>query len=54
MLDGYKSYIVAALLAAVAGAKFLGWITADVGSALEGILLGGGIAALKSAVKKAG
>lgn len=53
MLDGYKTYIFAALMAAVSGAKYLGWITPDAATAIEGILLGGGIAALRAGVKKA-
>jgi hypothetical protein len=53
MLDGYKTYIFAGLMALVAFAKYMGYITADAAQAIEGILLGGGIAALRAGVKKA-
>jgi hypothetical protein len=53
ILDGYKTYIFAAAMALVSFAKYLGWITPDAATAIEGVLLGGGIAALRAGIKKA-
>lgn len=51
-LDGYKTYIVAGALGLLAAGRYLGYIDQTMGDFLQGLLLGGGLAALKSAVKK--
>lgn len=49
MLDGYKTYIAAFVIAVVAGAQYLGFIDAATATAITGIFIGGGFAALRAA-----
>lgn len=49
VLDGYKTYIVAALMVVASGLQAQGYISADVYTWLQGILLGGGFATLRAA-----
>ena len=51
-MSGYKSYIVAALMAFVTVAHSMGWIDDATRDTLSGILLGGGIAALRAGINK--
>lgn len=52
-LEGKKTYFVAALVAVVAVAEFMGWIDMQTATSILGILGAGGLASLRSAVKKA-
>ena len=54
ILDGYKTYIVAVLIAAAGFAKGMGWIDQSVFEAIVAILAGAGAAALRAGVKKSG
>jgi len=51
-LSGKKTYIVAALMAIATGAKFLGYLSPEAYTTVEGLLLGGGLAALRAGVAK--
>lgn len=51
-LQGKKTYIIAALLCLVVGAQSLGYISAELASALKTLLAAGGLAALREAVAK--
>jgi len=51
-LNGKKTYIVAFLMVVLSGLLAQGYISADVFTILEGILLGGGLAALRAGVAK--
>lgn len=50
MLQGYKTYICAALIGLSAAVHFLGYIDDATYQTLVGILAGGGLAALRSGV----
>ena len=50
MLSGYKSYLVAAAMVVLAGLHSQGYINDSLFVTLQGVLLGGGIAALRAAV----
>ena len=51
MFAGYRTYIIAVLLAAVTAGEYLGWLTKEAATALQGVLLSGGLATLRAAVK---
>lgn len=53
MLDGYKTYITAVLIAVVAFAKVMQWITEETANTLTTMLMGGGLAFLRMGVAKA-
>lgn len=46
MLDGYKTYICAFVIAVVAAAQYLGYVDAQTGASIIAIFTGGGLAAL--------
>lgn len=48
-LKGYRTYISAACLVIAAGLHALGYISDSVYETLQGLLLGGGLAALRAA-----
>jgi len=50
MLSGYKSYLVAAAMVVLAGLHAQGYINDSLFVTLQGVLLGGGVAALRSAI----
>lgn len=50
MLKGYRSYLVGFGMVVVAGLKALGYINEQVYQALMGVLVGGGVAALRAAI----
>lgn len=50
MLEGYKTYIAAFVIAVVAAAQYLGYVDAATATAITGVFIGGGFAALRSAV----
>ena len=52
MLDGWKTYIIAAVLGALSVAKYLGWVTPEAADQIQTLLLGGAFAALRAGVKK--
>lgn len=52
-MAGYKTYVTAALIIALAVAKGLGYVPQDLYETLLGLLLGTGMAALRAGVKKA-
>ena len=52
-ISGYKTYIIGFLMVVLSGLLAQGYISADVFTILEGILLGGGLAALRAGVAKA-
>ena len=54
MLDGYKTYIVAFLIAIAGFSMGRGWIDQSTFEAIVAILAGGGLAALRAGVKKSG
>lgn len=54
MLKGWKTYLISAAMVIVAGLHAQGYITDALYSTLQGILLGGGLAALRAGVSKAG
>lgn len=49
-MAGYRSYLIAALMAAASAALGLGYIDRVVYETIMGILLGGGVASLRAAV----
>ena len=53
-LSGYKSYGVAGLMILVAGLHAQGYISDGTKDLLQGLLLGGGIAALRAGISKTG
>mgnify|MGYP001593603097 CR=1 FL=1 len=53
-LRGYKSYIVGFLMVVVAGLRHLNYIDESTFKVVEGLLLGGGIMALRAGISKAG
>ena len=53
MLTGYKTYIVAAAMAAATAAKALGWIDEAVFQTVMGLLGASGVATLRAGVAKA-
>ncbi len=52
MLEGKKTYITAAILALVAFAQTMGWLTQDQYELLVGLLGSLGLAALRAGVAK--
>lgn len=48
MLRGYKTYLTAAGIALVSGAHYLGWVNDSLFQAIMGVLMGGGLAALRA------
>ena len=52
MLKGYKTYIVAVLVALTVGAQQLGWIDGPTSGAILGLLGAGGLATLRAGVSK--
>jgi hypothetical protein len=52
MLSGYKSYIMALALGAVAASKYLGWLDAATVDTLVIALTGGAVAALRAGISK--
>lgn len=52
MLSGYKTYLVAALLAVLSAAEYLGYVAPETARQLEALLLAGGFAALRAGVAK--
>ena len=53
-LSGWKSYLMAAALVIAAGLHAQGYITDGFYATLQGVLMGGGIAALRAGIAKAG
>ena len=53
-MSGYKTYISAGAMGALAVAFAMGWINRDVYEALVGIVGGIGLAALRAGVTKSG
>ncbi len=51
-MGGYKTYIVAGLMVVASGLRALGYISDDTYKTLEGILLGGGLMALRAGIAK--
>lgn len=51
MIEGYKTYIVAALMIALAIAKGQGWISSETFMEIMGILGGLGLSTLRSGAK---
>lgn len=47
MLPGYKTYITGALIALVAFAKSVGWVTPEMADSLTDFLIGGGLVFLR-------
>jgi hypothetical protein len=52
MLSGYKTYIIAGLIAVAAGAHYLGYIDNALYETVVGLLAGGGLASLRAGVAK--
>jgi hypothetical protein len=52
VLSGYRTYLIAACLVIVSGLHAEGYITDTTYHALQGLLLGGGLASLRAAVGK--
>lgn len=52
MLQGYRTYLAALAIGVAAAAHYLGYLNDVVYQSLLGILGGGGLAALRAAVKK--
>ena len=50
MLTGYKTYIIAVIIAILAAAKYLGYVDEGTFQALMGILLAGGLSTVHSAI----
>ena len=51
-LSGSKTYITAAAIAALQFAKMMGWVDSDTTETLTNLLLGGGLAFLRSSIAK--
>jgi hypothetical protein len=51
-LSGKKTYLIAAAMVIVAGLHSQGFISAEVYKIVEGVLMGGGLAALRAGVGK--
>ena len=49
-MKGYRTYLVAAVMVIVAGLHAQGYISDSLYTTLQGILLGGGLAALRAGV----
>jgi len=49
-LRGKKTYIIAACVAVIAAAQYLGFVPADVAATLYGLLGAGGLATLRAGV----
>lgn len=47
MLTGYRTYITGALIAIVAFAKSVGWVTPEMADSLTDFLVGGGLVFLR-------
>jgi len=52
MLKNYRTYIFATLIGLLSAARFLGYVDDDTFVTLLGLLNGGGLAALRSAIKQ--
>lgn len=52
-MNGYKTYIIAAIIGILAAAHYLGYLTGPAYDALLGIFSAGGLAALRAGVEKA-
>lgn len=50
MLKGKKTYIIAALIGAVAAAKYLGYLDAETADILLVLLTGGGLATIRAGI----
>ena len=50
MLTGYKTYTIAAVIAVLAAAKYLGYVDEGTFQALMAILLAGGLGTVHSAI----
>ena len=50
VMKGYRTYLVAAVMVIVAGLHAQGYITDSLYTTLQGVLLGGGLAALRAGV----
>ena len=53
-LSGAKSYLIGFAMIVVAGLHAQGYISGEVKDMLQGLLLGGGIMALRASISKAG
>ena len=53
-MEGYKTYIMAGLIAAAVFAKYVGWINSQTFEILLSLLGAGGLAALRAGVNKSG
>ena len=51
-ISGYKSYLIGFLMIIVAGLHAQAYISAEIKDMLQGILLGGGIMALRAGISK--
>ena len=52
MFENKKTYATAGLIAVVTFAQTMGWVTPEAGETITTLLLGGGLAFLRSAVAK--
>ena len=52
LTDGKKTYALGVLMAAVAFARYLGWLTTDTYLVAEGVLAGGGLIALRASLAR--
>lgn len=52
MLSGYKTYLFAAAIGAIAVLHYLGFIGDELTKALEAVFTGGGLAALRASISK--
>ena len=50
MLEGKKTYITGALIAVVAFARHLAWVTPEMADTITNLLLGGGLVFLRSGI----
>lgn len=53
-MKGYKTYLISALMVVLSGLRAQDYITDALYTALQGMLLGGGLAALRAGISKAG
>ena len=50
MSTGYNTHMIAVLLALASMARILGWIAPEAYAAIEGLLLAGGLTAMRAAI----